>query len=492
MYKVGPYEFTKLDARTTFGDLADLWREHLIGFPELPAAVEQFVDEWADATADHIATAAGQIIDPASPVTRLDAAGKIAEQCVASGAWTDAQVADVLSVAWLGLRDVADALRDAGLFGGPSSGTVVQLNRSGGGVPKLPLPVVDVDWGGVVGDVQVNRRHHGRPFQALCLWDADVIDRFASEGHPIGYGSAGENVTVRGLDWRRVRPGVRLRLGTVRCEVSSYAVPCSQNAGWFVGRAFNRCTTIADRSAGCTRRCSSPGASPPATTPCSNPEHATTESQLNEAAGAGQSASPLRSRRPPLGVDQRRGQLDRLTRHLPEHGRTITVPAHRVVDARAWADRHSEHLEVGAEPRRRQAVRQQPCRRAPTPLRATGCTTRRRAAPPAVPCAPGRGGCARHRRPPATRLPRRARVVPHPARHRRTNLRLGANADTASARSTSEVVVGRDAAGRPCATSSPMATTNPAGSSAGDGHTPRMSSQRAAVTASARDPPWPA
>ncbi len=239
MYQVGPYEFTKLDARTTFGDLADLWREHLIGLPELPAAVDAFVDGWADATADHIATAAGQTIGPAAPGDRLDVAGQIAERCLTSGEWTDAQVADALSAAWLGLRHVADALRDAGVFGGPSSGTVVQLNRSGGGVPKLPQPVVDVDWGGVVGDAQVNRRHHGRPFQALCVWDADVIDRFASEGHPIGYGSAGENVTIRGVDWGRVRPGVRLRLGTVRCEVSSYAVPCSQNAGWFVGRAFN-------------------------------------------------------------------------------------------------------------------------------------------------------------------------------------------------------------------------------------------------------------
>ncbi len=125
------------------------------------------------------------------------------------------------------------------MFGGPSAGTVVQLNRSGGGVPKLPLPVVDVDWGGVVGDVQVNRRHHGRPFQALCLWDADVIDRFASEGHPIGYGSAGENVTIRGVDWGRVRPGVRLRPrhGPVRGVV--VRGPVLTERGWFVGRAFN-------------------------------------------------------------------------------------------------------------------------------------------------------------------------------------------------------------------------------------------------------------
>ena len=103
------------------------------------------------------------------------------------------------------------------MFGGRSSGTVVQLNRSGGGVPKLPLAVADVDWGGVVGDVQVDRRHHGRPFQALCIWDADVIDRFVAEGHPIGYGSAGENVTIRGVEWSGwFRRATQSRHGAVR------------------------------------------------------------------------------------------------------------------------------------------------------------------------------------------------------------------------------------------------------------------------------------
>jgi MOSC domain len=239
VYQVGPYEFTKQDARSTFLDLAGLWRDYVYGLTDLPAAVGERVDEWADAAADQIAAASARIIGPGEPGDRLAAAGRIADDCLTSGAWTDAQVTDELGAAWLGLRRVADSLRDAGVFGGPSSGTVVQLNRSGGGVPKLPVPIVDVDWGGVVGDAQATRRHHGRPWQALCLWDADVIDRFAAAGHPIVYGSAGENVTIRGLDWDRVRPGVRLGLGTVRCEVSSYAEPCSQNARWFVGGAFH-------------------------------------------------------------------------------------------------------------------------------------------------------------------------------------------------------------------------------------------------------------
>jgi hypothetical protein len=238
MYHVGPYVFTRMDARTTFLDLADLWREHMFGLTELPAPVRGLADAWADATADRIAIASDQPIGRGDPDDRLAAAGRIADQCLTNGTWTDAEVADELGAAWLGLRVLTDAMRAAGVFGGRSSGTVVQLNRSGGGVPKLPLPVVDVDWGGVVGDVQATRRHHGRPWQALCLWDAGVIDGLAAAGHPIGYGSAGENVTLSGLDWARVRPGVRLRLGTVRCEASSYAVPCSQNARWFTDRAF--------------------------------------------------------------------------------------------------------------------------------------------------------------------------------------------------------------------------------------------------------------
>lgn len=239
MYQVGPYEFTRQDARSTFLDLAGLWRDHLYGLTDLAARIEARVGAWADTAADRIAEAAGQVIGPGEPGDRLTAAGRVADHCLTSGTWTDAQVADELGAAWLGLHQVADSLRDAGVFGGPSSGTAVQLNRSGGGVPKLPVPVVDVDWSGVAGDAQATRRHHGRPWQALCLWDADVIDRFAAAGHPIGYGSAGENVTIRGLDWGRVRPGVRLRVGAVRCEASSYAEPCSQNARWFVDGAFN-------------------------------------------------------------------------------------------------------------------------------------------------------------------------------------------------------------------------------------------------------------
>ena len=119
-------------------------------------------------------------------------------------------------------------------------GVVVQLNRSDGGVPKRPVDRLEVDWSGAVGDRQADRRHHGRPFQALCLWSADVIAALQAEGHPIDRGSAGENVTVAGVDWAALRPGTIVRVGEVVAEISSHATPCSKNRAWFSDGDWNR------------------------------------------------------------------------------------------------------------------------------------------------------------------------------------------------------------------------------------------------------------
>lgn len=121
-----------------------------------------------------------------------------------------------------------------------STGTVVQLNTSGGGVPKLPVESVQLLRTGLVGDLQDDHRNHGRPWQAVCLWSAEVVDALTAEGHPIGYGSAGENVTVRGLDWGVVTPGARLGVGEALIQVSAYAIPCDKNAQWFSDGWFQR------------------------------------------------------------------------------------------------------------------------------------------------------------------------------------------------------------------------------------------------------------
>jgi MOSC domain-containing protein YiiM len=119
-------------------------------------------------------------------------------------------------------------------------GVVARISTSGGGVPKQPTDRADVGFGGLAGDSQQNRRHHGRPWQAVCLWSAEVIEQLQAEGHPIGFGSAGENLTVRGLDWSLVSPGLRLQVGSAVLQVSSYAIPCVKNARWFSDGDFSR------------------------------------------------------------------------------------------------------------------------------------------------------------------------------------------------------------------------------------------------------------
>ncbi len=201
MIEIGPYRFTETDARATLRHADDL-------FDVLVADVP--------------------------PATAALAAPFRTRALAAIGGPLD----DALTGYWAELRAAADALRSAGAYG-TARGRVVHLATSHGGVPKTSVDRIDAGYGGVAGDVQATRRHHGRPWQALCLWSAEVIDDFAGAGHPIGPGSAGENVTVAEIDWARVRPGVLLDVGTVRCEVVAFALPCAQNARWFRGGNFN-------------------------------------------------------------------------------------------------------------------------------------------------------------------------------------------------------------------------------------------------------------
>jgi MOSC domain-containing protein YiiM len=80
---------------------------------------------------------------------------------------------------------------------------------------------------GLEGDWQRNRKHHGGPDRAVCLFPLEHIEALRAEGHPITPGATGENITTSGLDWSRVRPGARLRVGReCELEITSYTEPC--------------------------------------------------------------------------------------------------------------------------------------------------------------------------------------------------------------------------------------------------------------------------
>jgi MOSC domain-containing protein YiiM len=121
-----------------------------------------------------------------------------------------------------------------------NEGRVTGLQRSAGGVPKLPVKRAMVRSTGMEGDKQANRKFHGGPQRALCLYSQEHLDELASRGHPVQRGTLGENVTIAGLHWGRVRPGARLRMGAVEVEVTGFAAPCATIKPGFSDGVFSR------------------------------------------------------------------------------------------------------------------------------------------------------------------------------------------------------------------------------------------------------------
>ncbi|MET0556496.1 MAG: MOSC domain-containing protein [Vicinamibacteria bacterium] len=121
-----------------------------------------------------------------------------------------------------------------------ATGTVHSINTSRGGVPKRPQPEAAVTADGLAGDRQRNRRYHGGPLRAVSLYSLERIRALQAEGHPADVGTMGENLTIAGLDWDRVRTGVRLAVGPVVLEVTKDAPPCKTIAGSFRDGAFAR------------------------------------------------------------------------------------------------------------------------------------------------------------------------------------------------------------------------------------------------------------
>ena len=111
-----------------------------------------------------------------------------------------------------------------------AEGRIEQLSVSPGACPSRAVPEAIVNAFGLTRDRQRDRRHHGGRERAVCLWSAEVIDSLRAHGDVIQAGAAGENVTVRGLDWRKIVPGARLQLGDqVIVEVTAYAAPARRS-----------------------------------------------------------------------------------------------------------------------------------------------------------------------------------------------------------------------------------------------------------------------
>ena len=66
---------------------------------------------------------------------------------------------------------------------------VTGLHTSGGGVPKLPVEVLEITTNGCIGDSQNDLKHHGGVEKAVCIFQQEIINELNQHGHPISPGT---------------------------------------------------------------------------------------------------------------------------------------------------------------------------------------------------------------------------------------------------------------------------------------------------------------
>ena len=121
-----------------------------------------------------------------------------------------------------------------------SKGKVVSVNISAGGVPKKPVDCAELRIAGFMNDGHHDTKHHGGLDRAVCIYASEIIDALRMEGHPIFAGSSGENITISGIDWGEIIPGLRLKIGDALVELTSYTSPCRTIRASFVNGRFQR------------------------------------------------------------------------------------------------------------------------------------------------------------------------------------------------------------------------------------------------------------
>ena len=119
--------------------------------------------------------------------------------------------------------------------------TVVQVSVSNGGVPKLPVAEALVGPLGITTDAVRYTKVHGGPERAVCLFSLEVIEALRAEGHPIAPGTAGENLTLAGVDWPCLEADDILAVGDeVRLQLTTRVEPCKTIRASFAGGDFRR------------------------------------------------------------------------------------------------------------------------------------------------------------------------------------------------------------------------------------------------------------
>lgn len=104
--------------------------------------------------------------------------------------------------------------------------SVVSINVSGGGIPKVPVQSSEVLVTGLVDD----KHEHGKHItldRAVSLVDLEILDQLNTEGYNVCPGAIGENLTVENLQLQSLEPGDKLIFtGGVQLELVEARKPC--------------------------------------------------------------------------------------------------------------------------------------------------------------------------------------------------------------------------------------------------------------------------
>lgn len=103
---------------------------------------------------------------------------------------------------------------------------IVSINISPGGIPKLPVPRVQINTQGLEGDGHNHEKHY-RLYQAVSLQDMDTLKELVAEGYSLKPGSTGENINIDGLKINQLALGTQLKFENgVVLELSKVRKPC--------------------------------------------------------------------------------------------------------------------------------------------------------------------------------------------------------------------------------------------------------------------------
>jgi MOSC domain-containing protein YiiM len=216
---VGNYTYSAQDAHKTLSMLEEIWSYY--------THESQIPEGWLAGTRGFIAEMCSLGGVPLPALENVDTAftSMTAALDAKYDELTDGQREALLAAAWRFFPTMR-------LLSHEHTGVVAHLHASKG-LPKKPIDTATIGWRGIEGDVQSSRLHHGRPWQALCIWSTDAIDSLRAQGHPIAPGFAGDNITISGIPANAFRPGAHFRIGAVRGFFSAYTIPCSKNNEWF-------------------------------------------------------------------------------------------------------------------------------------------------------------------------------------------------------------------------------------------------------------------